>query len=100
MNETLNDDRRIALRQPCQVEILTIEHEELGKHACVVMDISRKGFRLRMPLCIPCGSEITVHPPDGTDLRPGRARIMRQQVVDQGGKCWFECGIQFTDSAD
>ena len=94
------DDRRNALRQKCRVDMLIIEHAEIGRVGCLVMDISRKGFRLRMPVCIPCGSVVQVHPPHGETLRVSEARIVRQQYVENNGKTWFECGVQFTEEAE
>ena len=49
---------------------------------------------------MPCGSEILIYPPQDTELRVGRARIVRQQIVDEMGVTWFECGIQFTEQAE
>ena len=94
------DDRRDALRQKCRVYSLMVEHPSTGIVECICMDISRKGLKLRMPVCIPCGSEITVHPPEAMGLRVSKARIMRQQLVDGGSTTWYECGIQFTEQAE
>ena len=98
--EPLADDRRDALRQKCRAKTLVIEHPYLGRFECACVDISRKGLKLRMPVCIPCGSEILIHPPEGMELRVGKARIVRQQLVEVHGATWFECGIQFTEQAE
>jgi hypothetical protein len=99
-NNTLLDDRRNALRQKCRAKTLIVEHPQMGMFECPCLDISRKGLKLRMPVCVPCGSEVLIHPPEGTELRIGRARIMRQQVVDEDNATWFECGIRFTEQAE
>ncbi len=98
--EPLLDDRRDALRQKCKAKSLIIESSSGQLIECPVADISRKGLRLMMPVCLPCGSEILIHPPQGVELRVGRARIRRQQVVERNGETWFECGVQFTEQAE
>ncbi len=99
-NRPLENDRRDALRQRSIVETLIVEHPEIGTCVCTVTDLSRKGMRLRMPICIPCCSEILLHPPKGMDLRITRAEIVRQNIVRKNGDVWYECGIQFTESAE
>jgi hypothetical protein len=99
-SEISMDDRRNALRQRSVVDTLLVEHAELGTCVCKVMDLSRKGMRLRMPVCIPCGSEILIYPPKGTDLRISKAEIVRQYIVRKDGNEYFECGVQFTESAE
>ena len=97
---TLDDDRRDALRQKCIAKTLHVEHAQMGCFECPCVDISRKGLKLRMPVCMPCGSEVLIHPPAETSLRVGRARIVRQHLVEEAGQTWFECGIQFTEQAE
>ncbi len=98
--EALADDRRDALRQKCKAKTLRVEHPQLGSFECPCVDISRKGLKLRMPICIPCGSEILIYPPPDADLRVGKARIVRQHLVEDQNTTWFECGIQFTEQAE
>lgn len=100
LTNALLDDRRNALRQKCRAKTLLVEHPQLGTFECPCIDISRKGLKLRMPVCVPCGSEVLIHPPKDTELRVGRARIVRQHVVDDASGTWFECGIQFTEHAE
>jgi hypothetical protein len=94
------DDRRYALRQKSKVETFLVEHAKLGCHEVRVLDISRNGLRLLMPLCIPCGDEIIIHPPKGTELMKLRANIVRQRLMLQGEERWFECGMQIADTAE
>ncbi len=94
------DDRRDALRQRSTVDTLWVESHGQGMHLCSVLDISRKGMRIRMPICLPCGAEMLIHPPIDAALRPARARIVRQHVVEIDGETWIECGIQFTEEAE
>ena len=63
-----DDDRRFALRQRCRVDSLEVEHAVAGIVTAKVLDISREGFRLLMPLSVPCGDGIVIHPPIGFDL--------------------------------
>ena len=97
--ELLLDDKRDALRQPCVVSKVTIEYQQM-RYECMVMDISRTGMRLRMPICLPCGSNIMILPPTGFELRISQARIVRQCVVDDRDTTYFECGVHFTESAE
>lgn len=99
--EEMRDDRRDALRQSCLIDTLLVEHPTMGQIVCQVMDISRRGLRLRMAINIPCGSDVILHPPKGVELSRSRARIMRQQVVDApDGTTFFECGLRFTEEAE
>lgn len=100
LEEIILEDRRLALRQPCRVETLVVEHEERGRFECRVVDISRKGIRLLMPVSLPCGSVIRIYPPQGMELRICLARIIRQQVVTTEEGDWFECGVAFTERAE
>ncbi len=100
ITSTLEDDRRDALRQNCVAKTLRVEHPQMGSFECPCVDISRKGLKLRMPICMPCGSEILIYPPPATELRVGRARIVRQHLVEEPGMTWYECGIQFTEQAE
>src|SRR5262245_14113435 len=94
------EDRRDALRQLSKVELVTVEHATLGTLKARVLDISRHGLRMLMPVCIPCGDEIVVHPPQDTELLKLRANIVRQHLVMQEGERWFECGIKVSDAAE
>ena len=98
--EIIKEDRRDALRQESRVINLIAEHEERGRFMCEVTDVSRRGMRLRMPVCLPCGSEITIHPPYNESLKPSQAKIIRQQVVQDGDAVWYECGVRYTDAAE
>ena len=98
--EMLLSDRRDALRQKARVGSVLVEHPVTGTVEAMMLDTSRRGMRLLMPKCVPCGEEIIVHPPSGTDLLRLRAQIIRQRVVKQGDEQWFECGIQVSDSAE
>ena len=98
--ETLKEDRRDALRQDSRVMTLIAEHAECGRFMCQVVDVSRRGMRLRIPVSLPDGSEITVYPPAHESLKPSPARIIRQHVVEDGDAVWYECGIRYTDAAE
>ena len=98
--ETMKEDRRDALRQDSRVVTLIAEHAERGRFMCQVVDVSRRGMRLRMPISLPDGSEITVYPPVHESLKPSPAKIIRQQVVEDGDATWYECGIRYTDVAE
>ena len=98
--ETMEEDRRDALRQGSRVVTLIAEHAERGRFMCQVVDVSRRGMRLRMPISLPDGSEITVYPPVHESLKPSPAKIIRQQIVEDGDATWYECGIRYTDVAE
>ena len=93
-----DDDRRLALRQRCRTETLAVEHASEIVMARV-LDISRQGFRLLMPVCVPCGDEIVIHPPDGFDLLKIRATIVRQSLAMNNQVRWFDCGVEVADTA-
>jgi len=92
-------DRRSALRQNCRVQYLTLDHSTAGKLTAIVLDLSREGFRLVLPVAIPCGEEVVIHPPEGMDLLKIRATIVRQSIVMFDGKRSFECGVEVADTA-
>ncbi len=98
--DIVKEDRRDALRSDSRVMTLIAEHEQRGRFMCQVVDVSRRGMRLRMPISLPDGSEITVHPPMHESLKPSPAKIIRQQVVVDGDATWYECGIRYTDAAE
>jgi hypothetical protein len=98
--EIAQEDRRDALRQESRVITLIAEHAERGRFMCQVMDVSRRGMRLRIPVNLPNGSEILVNPPMHESLKPSPAKIIRQQVVEEGDAIWYECGIRYTDAAE
>ena len=94
-----HDDRRMALRQRCRVATLVVEHENAGIVTARVLDISRQGFRLQMPLSVPCGDGIVIHPPSGFNLLKIRATIVRQSIVTRDSVRFFECGVEVADTA-
>ena len=98
--EIPQEDRRDALRQESRMITLIAEHDERGRFVCQLMDVSRRGLRLRMPVSLPNGSEIIVHPPIHESLKPSPAKIIRQQVVEDGEAIWYECGLRYTDVAE
>lgn len=99
-SEIVNEDRRDALRQEPRIITLIAEHEERGRFVCQLMDVSRRGMRLRMPVSLPNGSEIVVHPPIHESLKPSPAKIIRQEIIEDGDAVWYECGIRYTDVAE
>jgi hypothetical protein len=92
-------DRRSALRQGCRVETLVAEHESAGLMTAVVLDLSRQGFRLVLPVQVHCGDEIILHPPSGYDLLKIRATIVRQSVSVEADRKVIECGAEVADTA-
>ncbi len=92
-------DRRYALRQKCRVETLMIEHACAGLMTAIVLDISREGFRFLLPDSIPCGDEIILHPPPGSDLLKIRATVVRQSISAHDDRRMIECGAQVADTA-
>lgn len=99
IEEARPEDKRLALRQKSWAPFLMVEHPTFGLTAARVGDISREGLRLEMPVAIPCGEEIIIHPPADTELLRLRANIVRQKVVFVGEEPWYECGIQVGDTA-
>jgi len=94
-----DDDRRLALRQRCRVATLVVEHASVGIFTATVLDISRQGFRLLMPVSVPCGDEILIHPPAGSDLLKIRATIVRQYIMTYESSKMIACGVEVADTA-
>ena len=89
------DERRTALRQPTLPMAVEINHSQLGEMTAVMIDISRRGVRLRTGTSFPCGSEISVRPPSKFNLPTLRGRIVRITVHQIHGEEMFDMGIQF-----
>lgn len=92
-------DRRSALRQGCRVQSLQVEHPSTGIFTATVLDISREGFRLLLPISVGCGDEILIYPPAGTQLLKIRATVVRQNLHVPEGEKLVECGAQVADTA-
>ena len=93
-------DRRLALRQNCRVDFLVVEHPTAGIVRTTVLDISRQGFRLLMPVSVPCGDGIIIHPPEGSGLLKIRAAIVRQRMVTRDHRTMVDCGVEVADTAE
>lgn len=93
------DDRRSALRQSSRVETLQVEHATAGVFTANLLDISREGFRLLLPVSVPCGDELLLHPPVGTDLLKIRTTVVRQCLSTHGDTKMIECGAEVADTA-
>ncbi len=98
--QALLEDRREALRQGLHGLAITARHAELGLHAGTLLDVSRTGVRFEAAVCFPCGAELIVYAPEGFVLRPIRARIVRQKLVEDSRGTRFEYGVRFTEEAE
>jgi hypothetical protein len=94
-----NADRRSALRQNCRIDTLIVEHASAGSHTAIVQDLSREGFRLLLPVSLPCGDEVLLHPPAGYELLKIRGSIVRQRIAVHEGRRMIECGVEVADTA-
>ena len=94
-----HDDRRSALRQNCRIDSLTLEHASAGTMTALVRDLSREGFRLLLPVPVPCGDEIILYPPSGFELLKIHGTIVRQSITTYAGKRMIECGVEVADTA-
>ena len=92
-------DRRSALRQDSRIPNLSVVHAAIGNMTAIVLDISREGFRLLLPAAVPCGDEILILPPEGTDLLKIRATVVRQSIVEHDHQSMFDCGAEVADTA-
>src|SRR5258708_1724743 len=87
-----DEDRRGNLRQMVRGTTVRIETK--------TGDISRSGIRFYASTEIPCGSQIVLFPPANSGLRPIRARIMRQRIIDTPTGSLVDCGAQYSDDAE
>ena len=94
------DDRRNALRQNVQslsIKVDCIKGEGMSAH---LLDVSRTGIRFRINASIPSGTPVVAYPPEGYDLAPINATVLRTRIVDtpEGGA--FEYGVHFDDAEE
>lgn len=96
-----HDHRRDSLRLPVAKSPNVEVHLEDGAvYQAILMDVSRSGLRVESRECMQCGSLVTIMPPEGEDVPPCRAQIMRQSVIDQSNGILFDYGIRFLPDAD
>jgi hypothetical protein len=94
------EDRRVNLRQVIRGTAVTIETTSGDSFIAELVDVSRSGIRFLLSKDILCGSEIIVRPPSSSELRPIRARIMRQRIIDTPYGTVLECGAKYSDEAE
>jgi hypothetical protein len=80
------EDRRVAGRVDCQLETGYVTETGEGGVG-TVLDISRRGLRMRTDLLLPKGITVALKPPaslNAGDLAPIMARVMWSSKADQG----------------
>ncbi len=90
-------DQRKGLRQMPRRTPLLIEHPNHDKIEVIMVDLSRKGMRLRSTQNLHCGDTMTVLPPEGVDLAPLAIRIVRVQITGNMESPVFEYGVHLTE---
>ena len=95
--ETELANKRGSLRQNSTKSNITVRIDGFEDKAAYIQDVSRTGVRFHSSSCLPCGSTIEMKAEDNSDLRPCKARIMRQWVVEDELSSGFEYGLRFTD---
>ncbi|SRR5258708_27212730 len=95
-----DEDRRGNLRQMVRGTTVRIETKTGDTFIAEIRDISRSGIRFYASTEIPCGSQIVLFPPANSGLRPIRARIMRQRIIDTPTGSLVDCGAQYSDDAE
>jgi hypothetical protein len=94
------DDRRNNLRQMLPCTTVTIEPSGGDSFIAELVDVSRSGIRFRASAEVLCGTQLVVKPPPSYDLRPIRARIVRQRLIETPTGDLYECGARYTEEAE
>lgn len=92
-------DQRNGLRQMPRRTPLHIEHPGQGKIQATMVDLSRRGMRLRSKYSLHCGDTMTIFPPEGYELEPLTVRVVRVQLTGKAESPVFDYGVHLMESS-